>query len=95
MDSVQSGERDPTVWVAFYFGAVSGDIPVTGDWDGNGTETPGIFRGGQWFLTNQIGANPPLFANFYFGQAGDTPLTGDWDANGTTNWVSGAATGSS
>ena len=35
-----------------YGGYVSGDIPITGDWDGNGTFTPGIVRGNTWSLRN-------------------------------------------
>ncbi len=25
---------------------LAGDTPIAGDWDGNGSDTPGIFRGG-------------------------------------------------
>lgn len=29
---------------------LSGDQPVLGDWNGDGTNTPGIFRNGTWVL---------------------------------------------
>ena len=28
------------------------DRHVTGDWDGNGTSTPGVVRGNMWYLRN-------------------------------------------
>lgn len=62
----------------------AGDLPVAGDWDGNGTDTPGVFRPstGQWLLTNGPNTNnssPPVDITLTFGQAGDTPLAGDWN----------------
>lgn len=62
----------------------AGDLPVAGDWDGNGTDTPGVFRPstGQWLLTNSTSANPPVNITFNFGQAGDKPLAGDWNGDG-------------
>jgi peptidoglycan/xylan/chitin deacetylase (PgdA/CDA1 family) len=38
-----------TAW--FVYGR-AGDRPVVGDWDGNGTSTPGRLRGGRWLLRN-------------------------------------------
>ena len=34
---------------SFYHGA-AGDIPVVGDWDGDGHPSAGIFRNGMWVL---------------------------------------------
>jgi hypothetical protein len=31
---------------------------LTGDWDGNGTFTPGIIRGNRWYLRNSNSAGP-------------------------------------
>lgn len=58
-----------------------GDYPVTGDWDGNGTDTIGIYRSGSFYLRN---SNTLGFAEivFAFGQPGDQPIAGDWDNNG-------------
>jgi hypothetical protein len=69
----------------FFYGT-AGDVPVAGDWDGDGIDTPGIYRnvGGAmtFFLINN---NTGGFADvsFAFGQPGDIPIAGDWDGNGT------------
>jgi hypothetical protein len=67
--------------VVFRYG-FPGDKPLVGDWDGNGTETQGVFRAGAWLLTNTLGA-PNADIGFAYGNAGDIPLVGDWDGNGT------------
>jgi hypothetical protein len=60
----------------------AGDVPLACDWDGNGTETIGIFRRGRFILfdSNDTAARP--VADFYFGDTGDVPLCGDWDGDG-------------
>jgi hypothetical protein len=66
----------------------SGDLPVTGDWDGDGRDEVGTFRQGQWFLDNGNGNGQwepgvdTVIANF--GASTDIPVTGDVDANGVT-----------
>ena len=67
--------------VAINYG-LSGDYPVVGDWDGNGTVTIGIYRNGSFYLRN---SNSVGFADmvFPFGLPGDQPVAGDWDGNGT------------
>jgi hypothetical protein len=74
----------------FTFGKAT-DYPVTGDWDGNGTATPGIVRavGGNWvwYLRNSQGAGPADIAPFTYGRTyngpnGDYPIVGDWDGDG-------------
>ena len=66
--------------IALNYG-LAGDYPVVGDWDGNGTDTIGVYRNGRFLLRN---SNTVGFAeiNFLFGQAGDQPIAGDWDGNG-------------
>lgn len=66
--------------VCFPFGK-AGDVPLMGDWDGNGTRTPGVFRAGSWYLrnSNSLGGADVSFA---FGSAGDVPLVGDWNRDG-------------
>jgi hypothetical protein len=61
---------------------LAGDYPVVGDWDGNGTATIGVYRGGSFYLRN---SNTLGFADLVipFGQVGDQPIAGDWDGNGT------------
>jgi hypothetical protein len=58
-----------------------GDIPVAGDWDGDGVATIGVVRGNRWLLRNSNSAGPPDI-DFVFGQAGDVPVVGDWDGDG-------------
>jgi hypothetical protein len=57
------------------------DLPVVGDWNGNGIDTPGVFRAGHWFLRN---SNSPGHADiaFEYGDPGDIPVVGDWNGNG-------------
>jgi hypothetical protein len=64
----------------FFYGTAS-DQPISGDWDGNGTDTIGIYRNGTFFLRN---SNTSGFADiqFPFGAPGDIPLAGDWDGDG-------------
>jgi hypothetical protein len=81
--SKSAGDADIT-----YNYGTAGDIPVMGDWDGNGSITPGVFRpsNGTWYLRN---SNTGGVADhtFQYGQAGDRPVAGDWDGNG--NWSVG------
>ncbi len=69
----------------FFYGT-AGDVPIAGDWDGDGIDTPGIYRNVdgvmRFFLINN---NTGGFADvsFAFGQPGDIPIAGDWDGNGT------------
>jgi hypothetical protein len=62
-----------------------GDIPVTGDWDGNGTTEVGVYRQGTWYLdANGNGAWDPELDTVIdnFGSLTDNPVTGDMDGDG-------------
>jgi hypothetical protein len=63
-------------------GFLSGDIPVAGDWTGDGKAKVGIYRSttGQWFLdANNNGIlDAGDFTYGFGGVAGDTPVVGDW-----------------
>ena len=84
-------QRDGMEDYTFFYG-VPGDIPIFGDWDGDGLDTPGAYRvgpgGGFAYMTNTLppngGAGIADF-NFYFGDPslGDEVLVGDWDGDGT------------
>lgn len=67
---------------SFVFG-ISSDVQVMGDWDGNGTRTPGVFRNGTWHLKNAL-AGGAADVTLTFGRAGDTPVVGNWDGVGGT-----------
>lgn len=59
------------------------DIPLAGDWDGNGTTTIGSYRGegSKFYLRNTNSTGSPDI-EFSFGVSGDVPLVGDWDNDG-------------
>jgi hypothetical protein len=68
---------------------IEGDIPVTGDWNGDGTTKIGVFRPsiGWWFLDyNGNGQWDGCVTDrcYNFGISEDTPVTGDWDGDGKT-----------
>ena len=58
-----------------------GDIPVVGDWDGNGTTTIGLYRpsANTFYLRNSNTYGPPDLIIAGWGAAGDIPVVGDWD----------------
>jgi len=66
----------------FYYGN-PGDVPFMGDWDGDGVDTPGLYRrsDGYVYLRN---SNTQGIADirFFFGDPGDVPLAGDFDGDG-------------
>ncbi len=72
----------PTTKNSFYYGN-PGDYPFMGDWDGDGTETPGLYRQSDGFVyvrdTNTQGVAD---LEFFFGNPGDVPLVGDFDGDG-------------
>jgi len=67
---------------SFYFGD-PGDLPLLGDWDCDGTDTPGLYRqaDGYVYLRN---SNTQGIADvrFFFGDPGDIPLAGDFNGSG-------------
>ncbi len=64
------------------FGTV-GDIPVVGDWNGDGWDEIGVWRPstGHWMLDldgNGRWDGPPSDIEFTYGQSTDRPVTGVW-----------------
>jgi subtilisin family serine protease len=74
--------RGPSQTASFYFGN-PGDVPFMGDWNCDGTKTPGLYRqsDGYVYLRN---SNTQGVADikFFFGNPGDVPLAGDFDGDG-------------
>jgi len=72
--------------IAYPSFGVPGDIPVTGDWDGDGRTEIGVYRRGIWYLDNGNGRWDPDTDLVYrnFGAPADIPVTGDWDGDGRT-----------
>jgi hypothetical protein len=80
---------------AFVFGPPNqgGIVPVSGDWDGDGSSTVGWYRysDASWHLTNELNGEGASNITFTYGPAGDTsiqPVVGDWDGDGkdTVGW---------
>jgi hypothetical protein len=65
-----------------------GDLPVMGDWNGDGRIRVGVYRKGDWYL--DLNGNRKWDGVeggdgiFQFGLPGDTPVVGDWTGDGVT-----------
>ena len=58
-------------------------VPVTGDWNGNGIRSIGTFEAGRWNLdVNGDGRFTSEDIEAEFGAPGDVPVVGDFDGNG-------------
>lgn len=66
--------------ISFTYGS-PGDLPIVGDWDGDGIDTPGVVRDGQFFLRNS-NTSGNADVTFTYGSPGDTVVVGDWDGDG-------------
>ncbi len=71
----------PTWEEMITLGGQPGDIPVTGDVDGDGKDDVGIFNSGNWQWSLRSGATK----TDTFGQLGDIPVVGNWDGKGGDN----------
>jgi hypothetical protein len=72
--------------MVFQYTATAGDVPVVGDWSGNGHTKTGVFRSGAWIL-DANGDGVFTGADFVFqytATTGDVPVVGDWNGNGRT-----------
>jgi hypothetical protein len=66
---------------------ISGDIPVTGDWNSDGKTEIGVFRNSTHlfyldYSGNGVWNGASVDRQFNFGITGDIPVSGDWDNNG-------------
>lgn len=80
----QEGLPDRTFWYG-----VPGDIPLFGDWDGDGLDTPGMWRqgpgGGFAYLTDTLPGDGEVAVaefDFFFGIPDDRVFSGDWNGDG-------------
>jgi serine-aspartate repeat-containing protein C/D/E len=66
----------------FHYGQPT-DLPVAGDWNGDGIRQIGVFIDGQWTLDSDgDGRLTDADAKFTFGEAGDKPVVGDFNGDG-------------
>ena len=75
-DTLTTGEANTT----FSYGAKP-LAPLTGDWDGNGSRTPGTFEAGVFKLRNAHSAGA-ADETFTFGDPRGFPVAGDWNNDG-------------
>jgi protocatechuate 3,4-dioxygenase beta subunit len=74
--------RSDVIDHVLYYGT-GGDHGVSGDWNGDGIDTIGIFRDGSWRLdVDGNGEASDIDQAFEFGQAGDMPIVGDFNGDG-------------
>lgn len=96
-------DGDLTYENAFDFGRAS-DVPVTGDWDGDGDDDVGVVRDTEWYLSTddhfEDGTHELRCSGF--GNSNHVRLAGDWDndgidepttINGNTWYLNGACDG--
>jgi hypothetical protein len=90
LDANANGKWDPGVDITVPAGSfgLSTDIPITGDWNGDGITEIGVFRNGNWYLdangSRTWNAGDITIPAGAFGNRNDIPVTGDWNGDGIT-----------
>ena len=71
----------PAIDKSFQFGT-TGDIPIVGDWDGDGKDGIAIFRpsSGVWYFDYNLDTG--VDNSFRYGGSTDQIMKGDWDGDG-------------
>jgi hypothetical protein len=78
-------DHEFAAWDTYQWG-IPGDIPVPGDYDGDGRAEMAVYRpsSGTWYFlltsTGYIGG-----AGYVWGGFGDVPVPGDFDGDGRTD----------
>ncbi len=85
LDTNGNGVWNPGTDTACQFG-VAGDLPLVGDWNGDGDDDIGAYRpSSRLFLLDLDESCTWNAANdsaILFGASGDTPIIGDWNGDG-------------
>ncbi|HSE13186.1 MAG TPA: VCBS repeat-containing protein [Rudaea sp.] len=81
---IKSGEGD-TAPRMLAMGA-PGDIPLWGDFNGDGKRAPALFRKGTWLISSRADGKVDMTIEFG-GQPGDIPLVADVDGDGRSDLV--------
>jgi len=80
------GVRNSVGVVTSFFYGNPGDLPIAGDWDGDGIATPGLFRQSDgFFYARNTNTQGPADAECFAGNPADIPIAGDWDGDGDDN----------
>jgi hypothetical protein len=81
-NSNSTGPADISVYMPY---ALAGDIPVVGDWEGDGVDTVGLYRPSKARFLLQDANMQESAPDYVFtlGIAGDTPIVGDWNGAGS------------
>lgn len=80
LDRDGDGKAEERFWLG---GSLGEDLPIVGDWDGNGTETLALYRPSTGVLRyyNDFCTDPAGLTQTA-GHAEDIPFAGDWDGDG-------------
>jgi N-acetylmuramoyl-L-alanine amidase len=91
VETVGSVDRGTGLWylrdaaggtTSFYFGD-PGDVPLVGDWDCDGIDTPGIYRESDGFVyLRNSNSQGVADVSFFLGNLGDIPVAGDFNGDG-------------
>ncbi len=75
-NSNTSGQAD----IYATYGGDPSDLPVVGDWDGDGIDTLGVYRvsEGRFYLSNSNVGPTSTYVVVLFGNPNDTPFAGKW-----------------
>ncbi len=80
--TAQGETRADLIDHVFHYGTPR-DIPVVGDFNGDGTDTIAVFSGGTWYEdVNGDGKFTDADTTSEFGEAGDVPVVGDFNGDG-------------
>ncbi len=80
--TVEGDLRVDVIDHVFRFG-IAKDLPVSGDWNGDGIDAIGVFRNGTWYLdTDGDGRFTERDAVERYGTEGDVPVVGDFNRDG-------------
>ncbi len=86
--TLSTGGADYSLSVVGDFAVQPSDVPMVGDWDGDGIETIGFYRptNQRWSLSHTkpaLGGSATFPTTISFGEAGGLPFTGDWLGRGS------------
>jgi hypothetical protein len=78
--------RDSSGAITSFWYGNPGDLPIAGDWDGDGVATPGLYRQSDGFFYSRNSNSTGIAdAECFAGNPEDVPVVGDWDVDGDDN----------